>query len=367
MALKKIVAIHFKSSLSRGGAERQLLTLYRYNNREKQDLKILYLNENRNNTYLDEYKVDEADLIKISNKNLFMRSWKICKVLNKLKPDILFCWGNYEFILSLPYAILNKNVNIVNGSIRHGVVSLKIGHIVRFIVLQLSRNIVANSKAGLRANRIKKGFILYNGVDKKFDAKMKEGNKAFARKKVVPYLKNEILLISVANFVPYKDYSTVLQSLKQVLDMGFNFYYIILGDGPLRQSIEREIDQLWLSKNVRILGRVNNVQDYLNISDIMIHSSKGEGCSNSIIEAMFSSLPIVASRVGGIPEYVDDDNGVLFEYKNGKQLTNALVKLLSDRDLMERMGRVSYQRAKQYFTAQKMLDKYYEIIERITA
>jgi glycosyltransferase involved in cell wall biosynthesis len=191
--------------------------------------------------------------------------------------------------------------------------------------------VVANSSAGLMANNINPGknhFVLNNGIESKFENNLPQGEKEERKKRIIPGYKSipGIIFISIANLVPYKDYFTVLTALKSIKEE-YNFYYFIIGDGSLKNKIETRINKFGLSKNVILTGKIFNVEDYIKISDIMIHSSRGEGISNAILESMYAGLPIIASKVGGIPETVFPKSSMLFPYKDYKVLYNCLSKV----------------------------------------
>ena len=85
---------------------------------------------------------------------------------------------------------------------------------------------------------------------------------------LIPNYTDEVIISSVANLIPYKDYFTTVEVLGMVRQKGFRFRYFILGDGPLRKEIEEKIKELDLAEEVILLGKISNVQDYLQMSDI---------------------------------------------------------------------------------------------------
>ena len=161
----------------------------------------------------------------------------------------------------------------------------------------------------------------------------------------------------------YSSKTTILELIK---NKGANFYYLILGDGPQRKNLEDFIKKSGLEDNVTIVGNVENVHEYLKISDVFIHSSKGEGCSNAILEAMAAGLPIIASNTGGTSEILSDKNGFLFNYQD----VEGLYKLIKDSILniysLKKMGYSSKQIMEEKFTVKCMMTKYYNIIKKIT-
>ncbi|MGM0613906.1 MAG: glycosyltransferase, partial [Bacteroidota bacterium] len=246
-----------------------------------------------------------------------------------------------------------------------GIRSNRFSHYFRTFILHLSPYIVANSHAGLKANNLKRGMVLYNGIAPKFIGKLSIKEKKTRRESMLPEANGKLLFVSVANLVPYKDYFSILEALKELNTEKVDFHYLILGDGPLRSEIEETIKQYGLNENITLLGNVENVHEYLKISDIFIHSSKGEGCSNAILEAMAAGLPIVASNTGGTSEIVDEKNGILFEYKIHGQIKNALLEFVNSMQRMEKAENYSLSFIQEKFTIERMMKEYYSFLNEI--
>lgn len=357
--MKLIKVIHIISSLGRGGKERQLATIYKYHNRDLQEIKILYLHD-RSINYIEEFSINASDLLKIHSKKFILRLLECHRILKTEKPDVVYAWGTIEVMIPMLLKPFHRYI-LINGSIRHGIISKKLSHYWRYLLLHISKNIIANSKAGLKVNHINNGYILYNGIDEKFfNSKVNS--------KEIEDLKNRLIrpvLISVANLVPYKDYFTVIEALSDLKKEGLNFSYIIIGSGPLRNEIVESISKNDLNEQILMLGSKDNIEEYLAISDLFIHSSKGEGCSNAILEAMAAGLPIIATNVGGTPEIVNDSNGILFQYKNSIELKIAIKNLISNEKLFKSLGFNSKRIAQQICSKSSMIHNYHELIENI--
>ncbi|MCF8367436.1 MAG: glycosyltransferase [Bacteroidales bacterium] len=308
-------------------------------------------------TYLEEYNMHD-DVIYLNHKGAIKRFLELRKILKDNKIKALWTWGGFEASFGLILSITTRTIHI-NGSIRHGIISKKKSHYWRMLVLHLSQYRVANSKAGLRANKLKKGFVWYNGIDKKFLL----SEESLARKPLATG--GKIKLISVANLVPYKDYFTIFKSLTELKKKGYTFSYQIIGEGPMRHELKLYVNSSGLENEVLFLGRISNVQDHLAEADIFIHSSKGEGCSNAILEAMASGLPVIASATGGTPEIVSQGSGYLFSYKDDKELTDCLIKLLSEPHRISQMGQRSNEIIREKFTTTKMIENYKKIVSEI--
>ncbi|NOU18356.1 MAG: glycosyltransferase [Bacteroidales bacterium] len=302
------------------------------------------------------------DVIYLSSKNFIKRVKEIRGIVKENKADIIWSWGGVEATFGV-FLSLTSSVNHINGSIRHGIVRFKLHQIWRLLVLHLSKNIVANSFAGLKANGIYRGAVLYNGIDDSFFCEP-QTQSALIRG-VFEIEEDVVLLASVANLVPYKDYDTVLKALSIIKSKGIPFHYIAIGEGPERRHIEGLVQIHNLSQNVTFPGNRSDIKDILYASDIFIHSSRGEGCSNAILEAMAVGLPIIASDTGGTREIVDNNVGRLFEFQNAKQLASLIMNQICNNLERELLAENSKHKAASNFSIERMMSNYYKIIEGV--
>ena len=165
---------------------------------------------------------------------------------------------------------------------------------------------------------------------------------------------DEILIAMVARFVPQKDHDTLLQSLS--LLPGRKFKAALVGGGEREAFFRKKVGELGLGDNVIFLGERRDVPQILAASDIFVLSSNWEGLPRSIIEAMMAGLPVVATRVGGVPELVEDGvTGFLVPPKDPDALAEALQRLIADPELRLRMGQAGRKKALKEFTLDRML------------
>lgn len=315
-------------TIHRGGKERQLAILTRSLLDKGFHVSIIAKHFSKEN-YQAEYGFNNNILNIYKGKTWLEKLHCFKNIVVSEKPDILISW---DFQTSL-FALLvrrDNNFLFINASIQHGIRLLRISHILRNLICFLSHYVIANSFAGLRANNLKPGkrkFVLYNGIENKFKNMLSKEVVAKQKNQIIPGYSGKpgTVYITVANLVPYKDYFTVLKALYN-LKAQKSFYYFIIGDGPMREKIITAIKEFGLEKRVILTGKIENVSDYLFISDIMIHSSRGEGISNAILEGMYAGLPIIATNVGGVPETVFPGSSLLFPYKDEKALLECLLK-----------------------------------------
>ncbi|WP_409344186.1 glycosyltransferase family 4 protein [Paenibacillus sp. MBLB4367] len=166
---------------------------------------------------------------------------------------------------------------------------------------------------------------------------------------------NLVRIIMVARFSSPKDYKTLLLALPK---LSGTFKVLLVGDGELLEQTQEIVYELNLENVVEFLGMRKDVKQLLKNCDIFVLTSNYEGLPISIIEAMGSSLPVVASNVGGVNELVIENyNGFLVGRGDTIKVAESLQKLLDNKILREEMGQASYKRYNEMFTLEKMLSK----------
>lgn len=136
------------------------------------------------------------------------------------------------------------------------------------------------------------------------------------------------VLIHVSNFRPVKRVLDVVRVFAKVRTH-VNAVLVLVGDGPERPATEAEVERLGLSEHVRFLGKVDAVADLLRAADVFLLPSQSESFGLSALEAMACGVPVVASRVGGLPEVVvDGETGRLLPVGDVDAMAEAAVALL---------------------------------------
>lgn len=165
-------------------------------------------------------------------------------------------------------------------------------------------------------------------------------------------------ILCVARFEEVKGHTYLVEACRLLRDEGVSFECRLIGDGPLLPEIRRQIKQTALSSQIRLDGArtYQEVVQELSRTDVLVlptaptASGQREGSPTVLKEAMASGLPVVASRVGGIPEIVDDQStGLLTPARNAVALAAALRRLSEDPDLRRRLGRAGREKAVKEF------------------
>lgn len=149
----------------------------------------------------------------------------------------------------------------------------------------------------------------------------------------------DVLALQVAALAPHKSQTTLLHAVALVRSRHPNLRVWIAGEGPLRAALEREHSSLELGESVRLLGFRDDVADLLRAADFFVISSYLEGLGTSILDAMAAGLPVVGTRVGGIPEAVKEGvSGILVPPNDPGALGEAIATLTRDPSLRARYG-----------------------------
>jgi glycosyltransferase involved in cell wall biosynthesis len=159
-------------------------------------------------------------------------------------------------------------------------------------------------------------------------------------------------IVMVGRLVPAKDPLTLLDAVRRLPEARL----VYAGDGPLRSRIEASARDAGLDGRVSLLGVRADIPSLLSNYDILALPSLWEGLPFAVIEGMMAGLPVVASRVGGVPELVEHGvTGFLVPAGDAAALADALRTLVNDGNLRRQMGGAGRARAIRQFTAERMV------------
>lgn len=167
---------------------------------------------------------------------------------------------------------------------------------------------------------------------------------------------------SVSTLGEQKGIPTLLQSARLLRDRGFDFELVIVGEGPLRPSLERMALDLGLAECVTFTGWRHDAPTLLPTFDVFVQSSYWEAMSMVILEAMAARCAIVATRVGENESVLSHgDFGILVPARNPEALADGLARAIADPVLRERLGAAGHAAYLKQFTGKAMADRYAEV------
>jgi glycosyltransferase involved in cell wall biosynthesis len=180
--------------------------------------------------------------------------------------------------------------------------------------------------------------------------------------------RNRTVVGTVAAFTREKDYSSLLEAARLVLQKRPSVVFVAVGDGPERDRIVRRSREYGLAGRFRFAGFQGATEDQLKLFDVFVLASKREGLGLSLIEAQCAGLPVVATCVGGIPEIISHGrNGILVPPRNPQALAAGILRLADDAALRRRLGKAGARSALK-FSDDRMVDRtlrlYRTLLER---
>ena len=177
---------------------------------------------------------------------------------------------------------------------------------------------------------------------------------------------DQILFVCVARLAAQKNQALLLRAFSLGPARDPRAHLVLIGDGPLRETLTLEARNLGLSNRVHFLGVRTDIADALGAMDVFVLSSDWEGNPLSVMEAMAAGLPIVSTAVGGVAELVTDGiEGFLVAPKDGLALSNAMDELMRRPETKWAMGAAARRRARDRFDVSGMVRHYEELYERI--
>ena len=180
-------------------------------------------------------------------------------------------------------------------------------------------------------------------------------------------------IVSIGRLVPFKGFDDLIDACAELARRRIDFVCDIIGDGPLRETLQAKIEQLDLASRVNLLGSLSQgaVLEKLQAADIfaLASTTDAQGATDVfptvILEAMASARPVVSTRLAGIPELVvDGQTGMLAPPGDSTALAQALEQLLRDPELRLRFGHAGRQRIEQHFRIEQTVEPLIEMLER---
>lgn len=354
---KKVTVLIFTQSLEKGGAEKQAVLLSNLLSETYNVILIVFYPSSLINK--TEYTIESKVSLYFLHGNFFNKVIKLYKIIKETSPNILF---NYLLLPNLLGGILSKIINgsISIGGIRSAVLDKKKIKLNRFAHNYLNKKTIFNnylgydlySSLGFKKDR---ALVINNGINVNTEIIVR-------KKKLVPNI------LSVGRFEAVKDYYTALKAIKKLLNSGMKFKYNIIGWGSLQNQIMHWISELEIpSENIELIINPSNIEYYYLNSDIFIQTSLFEGLSNTILEAMSYSLPIIATDVGDNSKLVKNEyNGFLVKVKDSDLIVKHLIEMLSNYDNRIRYGQNSYKIIKENYSVEAMKINYINLINMLT-
>lgn len=283
----------------------------------------------------------------------------LCDIVERHEIDIIHCHGIKPVLYAL-LAARHKNVRLINTCHTWDFDSTKdslISALERCLLHAFDRVVVVSDhmvpqlrRFGLRAD------VVYNGID------MQPFSNSSSDLKHRMNWCGRPVIGAIGRLAPQKGLQYLLRAAPEVLRENPNTLFVLVGDGPERNALETEATHLGIRSSVCFLGVREDIPELLSSMDVVVMPSLFEGLPMALLEAMASGRAVVASRVGGIPNAIQERvNGVMLSPGDVSGLTAALCDLLKNRELRLALGQKARETVGSRFSAASMAKRYLEV------
>ncbi len=369
--------VHVIHRLQMGGLENGLVNLINRMPKDKYRHVIVAMTDYTD--FSERLTRDDVEIFALHKKagkdfRVFVRLWKL---LRQLRPDIVHT-RNLSALEASLVAVLSGVKYRVHGEHGRDVHDIagknwKYNLLRRFCQPFIQRYITVSKDLRLwliETVRIPAGKItqIYNGVDsQKFNP---EGSVIELEAGFLP--ENGILIGTVGRMETVKDQLNLAKAFVELIQVNPEYKkYLrlaLIGDGSLIPQIQTIIDEAGLRQYVWFAGASDDVANVMRSLDIFVLPSLAEGISNTILEAMSCSLPVIATDVGGNPELViEAETGKLVSKSNPQELAAAIKTYIEDPELMKQHAIGGRKRIEQAFSMEAMVKNYVSVYDSLTA
>jgi sugar transferase (PEP-CTERM/EpsH1 system associated) len=369
----RIKILHVVYSFNTGGMENGLVNLINNLPQDRYEHVICVLTEGSDS--FSRISGSNARLVQLNkpDRHDYSIAFKIGALVRKYRVDVVHT-RNWASLLDGVVGSLSGGCNRIVHS-EHGkeLDDLRAGSILRTMLKRICyfkvRKLITVSNAlaqEILFNRECSGSKLQtiiNGVDcKRFYARSAEEVAHYRNLYGLP--ENSFLVGSIGRMTKVKDLEYQIDLCTMARNKAYHF--VLVGDGPERARLENIVKSRGLSNRCSFLGEINNVENILSCFDAFINTSRYEGISNTILEAMASGIPVVANRVGGNCEIVKDGvTGYLIGQNRKEEFLDKLDLLRSDTALHNELSLYARDTARNEYSLETMVQKYAQMYSSV--
>jgi glycosyltransferase involved in cell wall biosynthesis len=293
--------------------------------------------------------------------------FRLWKLIRHEKPQVVEMFTHDSNMLVLPLAWLAgvpvripTHHGIIDGfpRWRERIHAWMVNHLSNGIVTVSDLTMKKALEEGIQKDKIS---VIPNGIS---PVNLTEAYRSEIRRQIGAG-ENDVVLLSVGRLVYQKAHEYLVSAMPAVLKEASNVKAGICGDGLLRAELETQIQSLGLEKEITLFGMQANVTKYLAAADVFVLPSRWEGLPIALLEAMSAGLPVIATRVEGVDEVVEEGvQGVLVKPESTEELVKAILQLSKDATQRHRMGDAARLRVLERYTVDSMCEQYLTLFEQ---
>ena len=352
--------LYVVGQLGAGGLERQLYLLLRAMDKNYYRPAVVVWNFSEGDVYVSKIRALTIPVYSFSwTMSRIAKLFALRRLVKQLKPLVVHSYTFYTNLVAWLGTIGTNAIPI--GAVRSDFEWAKNGngHVLGNLSARWPRTQIFNSIASAcQAQNSRSAFVpqncfvVRNGLDlEQFPA-------------TPPPPNGRSRILGVGSLISVKRWDRALLAACQLKSRGADFLLQIAGEGPLRQQLEQQAQNLGIGDRVEFLGYTEDIANLLAEASFLMHTSESEGCPNVVMEAMACGRPVIATDVGDISRLIDDGKtGFVVRAGDEATLVTRIVTLLSNSELRRRMGEASQAKAKQEFGLDRLVTETLAIYE----
>lgn len=365
--LPKIRILHVIHWLNQGGAEKVFCLLATSLNKDRYESIACAFQDGPMREYIEPLGVD-LNIVEKKRKLDIIFLMKLVYLMKKKKVDLVHCHGIPATVYGGATAKLAglPLVTTVHGksqfSTKAGIKSLYLiqKYLGKVITISESTRYDLVREGNLERDKI---IVIHNGIDVE---NVQLLDRAKIKREEFKVDSFSLVIGAAGTLRPVKGYEYLVRAMPFILESLPQVKLVFIGGGESEDELKEITGNLGLQDSVLFLGKRKNAWRLMNGFDVLAVSSLSEGLSMVILEAMALSLPVVATKVGGNPEVVEDGvTGLLVEPQNEASLAQGLIHILRDENKRRTMGVAGLKRVKEKFSLKDTVRKYEEVYESL--
>ncbi len=316
-----------------------------------------------------------VDCLGIQSKWQFYRLAKFCYIIKKFKPDILESFLFFDNQVARVFGWFARVSFIISGQQNAYAKRSFLRNIIDRITIRFADKIISNSRAGkdwytsrhyCTQDHV---VVIPSGIDIEQLHELQSQHAIVTNPRTIFGItipNNSLAAVSIGFLTEQKGFDYLIRAARFLKNDMVPVHFFIIGDGPLRESLELLSLEEGVSDIIHFVGFQSGAAQYLDLFDLFVLSSLWEGMPNVVIEAMASRIPIVATNVGGVSELITNkEGGILVEPKNIKLLADGIKTMMYfSQDDRNRIAAHQYERVLNHFSASAMVQAREEIYEQ---
>jgi len=367
--LRRRKILHVVEDLNIGGLERVVQCIVLGLDREKYDVSVWCLS--RGGMIADELKRQGVpiEILGLHSYHNPLHVWALARRMRRGRFDVVHTHGYFAgtfgrlaaVIARVPFLLHHVHTTYSFLQPRHHRIERALSSVTGRIIC-VAKAVQENLSAvvGIRGEKL---CVIYNASPAEHDQcpswVVEDTREALGIKP------GDFVVTTVASISENKGQAVLLEAFRHTAADHPASKLILVGDGPRRQALETQARGLGLASRVIFTGVLMNVNPVLQLTDVLVlPTTKREGLSVALVEGLSAGIPLIGSRLGAIPEVVEDDvNGILVKPGSAVELGSALERLLRSPDIRKRMGQAGRAIYDRKFALARMMTQIEELYD----